>query len=45
MNRPLTVLALAAVMLAGCGGEAPAKPPDGLEVADLTIDSTAVDKA
>ena len=44
MNRPLTVLALAAVMLAGCGGEAPAKPPDGLEVADLTIDSTAVDK-
>ncbi len=44
MNRPLTVLALAAAMLAGCGGEAPAKPPEGLEVADLTIDSTAVDK-
>jgi S-formylglutathione hydrolase FrmB len=44
VNRPLTVLALTAVVLAGCGGGAVAKPPDGLEVAGLTIDSQAVDK-
>lgn len=40
MIRAVTVL-MTVVVLAGCGGAA-AKPPDGLEVAGLTIDSKAV---
>jgi len=43
VNRPLVVLALTAVAFAGCGGGADAKPPPGIEVADQTIDSKAVD--
>jgi S-formylglutathione hydrolase FrmB len=42
--RALTAVVTVVVVLAGCGGGALAKPPDGLEVADLTIDSAAVDR-